>query len=274
MTQIEIIKKKSLKERLDPLKRQKDIWLAGHCIALVFGSLFTITYLFRILLFFKYRSWKWLFLKVNKNYHFISGHRWYHALLRFMPHIFYRSAFIGSMTALGVTTFQDWSDVNPQWYELLASENFQTMLMAGFWFFVGRSSFYRLFPYMILSYLHLSNYQAELKGTEGTEHVTQKNVKLLRLLAYVELIIILALVLDSLLLKDGTSGICLVCYLGFYWLRINFSPYAQATVLDAIALLDSHVPEKYRKQWHKVKDLIHAKDEARQERKEKIKKTA
>ncbi|AQZ13060.1 YGR026W [Zygosaccharomyces parabailii] len=274
MTQIEIIKKKSLKKKIDPLKQQKHIWLAGHSMALAFGGLFALTYAFHVILFFKYRSWKWLFLKMNKNYHFVSGHRWYHAILRCLPHTFYRLSLCGTIAALSVTMHQNWLNVNPQWYEMLASENCQTLLMAALWLFVGRASFYRLFPYLILSYLHVSNYKAELQGTAHTEEVTKKNAKLLRLLAYSELFVILALVLDSLLLKDGTSGLCLVVYLGFYWLRINFSPYAQATVLVVIDHFDKRVPPQYREQWNNIKDFIEAKNKAREERKEKIRKTA
>lgn len=274
MAQVQIIKKKDLKKKRDPLKDERNLWLAGHCMTLGFGLLFTITYLFHVLLFFKYRSWKWLFLRINKNYHFIAGNRWYHSIIRFMPRVFYRMALLGSITALSVTMYQNWASVNPQWYEMLSSENFQNMLIAAMWFFLGRRSFYRLFPYMVLSFLHLTNWQDEIKGTVQNEKVTKRNVHLLRIMAYSELVVLLALTMDCILLKDGTSGICLVIYLAFYWLRINFSPYAQATILDVLAHLDHHVPPKYRPQWNKIKEFMHAKNEARQRRKENIEKTA
>lgn len=274
MTQIQIIQKKDLKKKRDPLKDQRNIWLAGHCLALGFGILFTITYLFHILLFFKYRNWKWLFLRINKDYHFIAGNRWYHSIVRFLPRVFYRMALVGSFVSLGVTMYQNWASINPQWYEMLSAENFQMMIVAALWIFIGRRSFYRLFPYMVLSFLHLTNWQQETKGTVELEEMTKRNVFLLRLLSYSELVVLLALVLDSVLLKDGTSGICLVIYFAFYSLRFNFSPYAQATALDLLGHLDHHVPPKYRPQWDKVKRFIRDKNEARMRRRENIEKTA
>ncbi|GAV51955.1 hypothetical protein ZYGR_0AF04270 [Zygosaccharomyces rouxii] len=273
MAQIQVVKKKDMKKKRDPLKDQKNIWLAGHCLTLGFGTIFTITYLFHVLLFFKYRNWKWLFLRVNKDYHFIAGNRWYHSIVRFLPRVFYRMALVGSIISLSVTMYQNWATANPQWYEMLSSENFQMMILAALWVFVGRRSFYRLFPYMILSFIHLTNSKQEIKGTVEPGKMTKRNVFLLRLLSYSELVVLLALALDSILLKDGTSGICLTIYFAFYWLRFNFSPYAQATALDVLGHLDHHVPPKYRPQWDKVKRFIQAKDEARMRRREKIEKT-
>ncbi|GAV46932.1 hypothetical protein ZYGR_0A05300 [Zygosaccharomyces rouxii] len=274
MTQVQIIRKKDLKKKRDPLKDQKTVWLVGHCMAVGFGLLFTVTYLFHVLLFYKYRSWKWLFLRFNKDYHFIAGNRWYHSIIRFLPRVFYRMALVGSILALSVTMYQNWASINPQWYEMLSSENFQMMIVATLWLLVGRRSFYRLFPYMILSFIHLSNWKEETKGTMSSDKVTKRNVFLLRIMSYSELVVLLALVLDSVLLKDGTSGICLVIYFAFYWLRFNFSPYAQATALDVLGHLDHHVPPKFRPQWDKIKEFIHAKDEARIRRKGNIQKTA
>lgn len=274
MVQVQIIQKKDLKKKRDPLRDQKSIWLAGHCLALGFGILFSITYFFHVSLFFKYRNWKWLFLRVNKDYHFFAGNRWYHYVLRFLPRVFYRMTLVGSILSLSVTMYQNWSQINPQWYEMLSSENFQMMLMAGLWLIIGRRSFYRLFPYMVLSLLHLSNWKDEFKGTVDYKEASKRNILLLRILSYSELVVLFILALDSLLLKDGTSGICLVIYFAFYWLRFNFSPYAQATALDVLGHLDHHVPPKYRPQWDKIRTFIDAKNEERLKRKEKIVKTA
>lgn len=270
---IKVVEKKSHKKKLDALQIQKYIWLAGHAMTLVFGVIFSITYIFHVLLFFKYRSWKWLYLRVNKSYSIIGGHRWYHSLLRFSPQIIYRLSLIGVFLSCGVTSYQNWFGLNPQWYEMLSAENFQSLMVAGLWFF-GRKSIYKLSPFMIISYMHLANWKEETKGSGNKDAITKKNAKILRALAVTEVIIAFALTLDMLLVKDGTSGISLVIYLGIFWLRLNFSTYVQITLLRIMLKFEERVPPKYREQWDFVEKFILMKMEDHKKRRELLARTA
>lgn len=270
---IKVIEKKSGKKKLDAVQIQQYIWLAGHAMTLVFGVIFSITYIFHVLLFFKYRSWKWLYLRVNKSYSIIGGHRWYHSLLRWSPQIMYRLALIGVFLSCGVTSYQNWYGLNPQWYEILSAENFQCLMIAGLWT-LGRKSIYKLTPFMIISYMHLSNWKEETKGLENKDEISKKNAKILRALAITEIIVAFALALDALLFKDGSSGISLVIYLGIYWLRINFSPYVQITVLRILNKFDQRVPPKYKEHWSIVEKFIFMKMDEHRQRREQLAKTA
>ncbi|CCD24705.1 uncharacterized protein NDAI_0D03910 [Naumovozyma dairenensis CBS 421] len=272
---IKIIRKKDPK-KADPLARQKLIWTVGHTMTLVFGALFTLTYFFHVLLFFKYRSWKWLFLRVKKNYSIIKGTRWYHTILRWSPQLLYRLSLIGVFTSGSVTMFQNWNGLNPTWYDLLSSSNFQAMLMALLWFLGGGKSFYKLLPFMILSYMHLldkdNEFNTESKKKE--DQLTMANVHLLHLVSYSEIFIVIALVLDTLLMKNGSSGIMLVIYLGIYWLRLNFSPYAQITLLRILSKFDKKIPPKHKNNWDTIKRFIYAKMKAHERRLQEVGRTA
>lgn len=242
-------------------------------MTLGFGLIFTVTYLFQVCLFYKYRSWKWLFLRLNKDYSFIQGGRWYHSLLRVSPPIIYRLSIIGTFLSCGVTSFQSWGGLNPQWYEMMSTENFQYLLIAVLWFISGQS-IYKICPFMILSYIHLTNYQMEFKGNGAPDKIASKNAIFLRVLALSEIVIAVVLLLDSLLMKDGTAGITLVVYLAIYWLRINFSPYVQVAALKVLLRFDKNIPSKYKDNWAIVKKFIYLKVEAHKKREEELVRTA
>ncbi|CAL9728922.1 hypothetical protein MOUN0_F01816 [Monosporozyma unispora] len=260
---IKVIKKRPKKfgKKVDPVSIQRAIWTAGHLTILIFGLLFSVTYFFHVLLFFKYRSWKWLFLRVNHNYSIIKGHRWYHAVMRFMPELFFRFSLIGVFITSGVTMFQNWSGLKPTWYDLLSSPNFQTTLIAGLWFVGGGKSFYKLLPFMLISFLHLKNRKVEVtKEDEKTfDELTLENKHILHVLAYSEIFILFTLFLDTILLKTGTSGFLLVFYTCFFWLRLNFAPYIQVTVLRLLAKTDKKIPPKYVSYWETFRRFVYAK---------------
>ncbi|QHS73344.1 uncharacterized protein SPAR_G02540 [Saccharomyces paradoxus] len=270
---IEVIRKKDPKKKnqSDPLAKQKLIWKIGHALTLVFGLLFSITYFYHVLIFFKYRSWKWLFLRVNKNYSFIQSKRWYMKLLSWGPQIMYRLSLIGVFMSESVTMQQNWVGLNPTWNDLLSSENFHTLLIACLWFFGGGKSFYKILPYMILSYLHLTKMNYELNADkEERIPLTPRDKKMLHLLAYSELFVILALTLDTVLFKTGTSGFMLVIYVGIYWLRLNFSPYAQVAVLELLVKSEKYVPKKYRGKWQVIKNFVYMKMKEHGKRTEEV----
>lgn len=270
---IKIIQKKSTKKTLDPLQIQKIVWLVGHGMTIGFGLLYSITYVFQSLLFFKYRSWKWLFLRMNKTYSFIGGQRWYHSLLRWTPQLMYRLAIVGIFMSFGVTSYQNTRGLHPQWFEMLSAENFQYLLIAFFWLFT-RASIYKLCPFLLLSYMHLSNWKQEVDGMKNQDEITQKNAKVLRAIAVSEAMVAVALTLDTIFLSSGSSGIVLVVYLGIYWLRINFSPYVQVTLLRILTKFDQRVPPKFKDNWEIIKKFIYVKIQDHERRKVEIEKTA
>lgn len=261
---IKVIKKRTNRfgKRADAVSVQKLIWTSGHAAVLVFGILFSLTYFYHSVFFFKYRSWKWLFLRVKSNYSIIKGQRWYHSILRFMPHIFYRLSLIGLFTASGVTMFQNWSGLKPTWYDLLSAPNFQTTIIAGLWFISGGESFYKILPFMINSFIHLTNRKLEFTQDDEKifDELTLKNKHILHVLAYSEIFILFRLFLDTLLLKTGTSGFLFVFYTCFFWLRLNFAPYTQVTVLRLIAKVDKKIPPKYASYWETFKRFVFIKN--------------
>lgn len=260
---IKVIKKKTNKfgKKTDPITIQRAVWTVGHSIVLICGLLFSLTYFFHVLFFFKYRSWKWLFLRINHNYSIIKGQRWYHSLLRFVPELLYRTSLIGVFMASGVTMVQNWSGLKPTWYDLLSAPNFQTTLIAALWFIAGGKSFYKLLPFMIISFMHLSNRKTEFEKAdkETFNELTLKNKTLLQVLAYSEAFTVFTLLLDTLLLKTGTSGFLFVFYTCIFWLRLNFEPYTQVTVLRFLAKLDKKIPPKYATYWETIRRFIYSK---------------
>ncbi|CCK70132.1 uncharacterized protein KNAG_0D03860 [Huiozyma naganishii CBS 8797] len=277
---IKIVKKRSKnrfgKNKADALKVQRLFWLTGHSVTLVCGLLFGVTYFFHVLLFFKYRSWKWLFLRVNENYSVIKGHRWYHSILRSTPQLLYRMSLIGVFSASGVTMYQNWGGLRPTWFDLLSSANFQATIIAVLWFLGGGKSIYRLLPFMILSFIHLKHYKTEFEteDRESVEKLSLENKELLHLIAYSEVFIAVTLLLDTLLMKNGETGFMFVIYAGFYWIRLNFSLYTQATVIRLLNKFEKKVPPKYYKQWNVVKKFLIGKVKNRKDNIEKATKNA
>ncbi|CCF58971.1 hypothetical protein KAFR_0F03750 [Kazachstania africana CBS 2517] len=274
---IQVIRKKSEAKNLsDPLQRQKLAWTIGHVLTLGCGVLFSVTYFFHVLLFFKYRSWKWLFLRANKGYSIIHGGRWYHHVLRGSPTILFRLSLIGVFVTWAVTFIQDYQGSNPTWNDLLGVENFQALLIALLWFVGGGRSFYKLLPFMILSYMHLINKNNEFKKDSKDEDVkvTRENVKLLHLIAYSEVLVAVTLLLDAILFKTGTSGFMFVIYCCIYWLRLNFSPYAQVTLLRILSKFDKKIPPAHKHKWNTVKKFFFMRMKQHEKRKDIAKRTA
>ncbi|SMN22484.1 similar to Saccharomyces cerevisiae YGR026W Putative protein of unknown function [Maudiozyma saulgeensis] len=270
---IQVIRKKAKSGKVaDPLAKQKLVWTIGHFLTITCGLIFSITYFFHVLIFFKYRSWKWLFLRVNKNYVFFTGAKWYNKLLKWTPQILYRFALIGVIMANGITMYQNWSHLNPTWFDLLAAENFQSLAIAGLWLIGGGKSFYRLLPFMILSYMHLTNRKHEFTSDDKKidEQKSIDNKHLLHIVAYSEIIVIMALILDTLLMKNGSAGFLLVAYSSIYWLRLNFSSYAQVTVLRILDKFGKHVPAKYREKWDSIRNFLYGKIKERSDRRKKV----
>ena len=270
---IQVIRKKSKQTKAkDPLAKQKLLWTVGHVLTFACGVAFSLTYFYHVSIFYKYRNWKWLFLRVSKNYAFFKGTKWYWRLASWAPQILYRLSLCGVLLAEGVTMYQNWSHLNPTWFDLLAAENFQSLAVATLWLVGGGKSFYRLLPFMILSYLHITSRTHEFTSDDKQldRQKSLDNKHLLHVVAYSEIIVIFALLLDTLLMKSGSSGFLLVAYSSLYWLRLNFSAYAQVTVLRIVEKLDKKVPAKHRDSWESVKNFLYAKIKERSDRRVQV----
>lgn len=271
---ISVIRKRSAKSKKDPLFKQKVLWTAGHFLCLICGLYFTLGYFFQVLLFFKYRDWHYLYLR-RSTYSMIEGTGWKKALNRMSWKIAYKLAFLGFGTSGWITMHQNWHGMNPTWYDLLGSENFQYLMIDALWILSPNSSFYRLLPFMILSYVHLSSKDFEFTVPAGSDQkkedkISMANAHTLDLVAYSELFVVVALLLDVIFMKDGSSGLCMTIYLSIYWLRLQFSPYVQTAVLRILLKLDVIVPPPYQKTWDRIKQFVYAKLKEKKARKDML----
>ncbi|SCU90729.1 LANO_0D09758g1_1 [Lachancea nothofagi CBS 11611] len=254
-----IIRKKS-KAKVDPLARQKVVWTIGHCLTLGLGVIYALFYLYQCLTSYRYRSWKTLFLIAKPPHN--KPTTWSRWLWRLMPQLTYRLSLVGVLASHAVTSYQNWSTLNPSWYDLLSKENFQSILIATLWLF-SRASLFKLVPFVLISFLHLT-VKDHTENAQEVEEEKSKDVKpadttatILHIIAYSELIVAVALIFDTLTLRDGTAGFVLVLYMSVYWLRLNFSPYAQETLLRLVLKADKNVPPKYEPQWKEVKQFLY-----------------
>lgn len=212
------------KKQPKPKPVKKYVWTAGHSLTLIFGSIYLGLY------FAKY----------------ILRNKWY-----WTPRIAYRLSFIGVLMAYSVTVLTTFGKIIPSYYTLLATENFQNLLLAFVWL-ISRPSAFKLVPFFIISILQFSdrfNIKPLLKFQDS----------LVDLITISEVFVFVALLFDTLIFR-GTSGYALAIYTGFYWLRINFSPYTQAFILKVIRGIDTKImakqsPENQAK-WQKLKDFV------------------
>ncbi|AEY95091.1 FABR032Wp [Eremothecium gossypii FDAG1] len=256
MVKKEVIRKKR-KPQQDPVVRQKLIWTVGHVMTLTCGLIFTCACVYNVLFFYRHWGWSrllpsWLVpsrLLSFSKYGLVPHHGiGYWAAKTGVP-ASYRLALVGVLLSHGVTSWQNWARLNPTYYDLLSKDNFQNLLIATLWLF-SRSSFYKLVPFIITSYLHLTK-----KQSASDDETTKQNSMLLHLIAYSELVVLISLLWDTLLFR-GASGFALVFYLAIYWLKLNFSPYVQTTVLRILSKLKRVVPASQRERWDAVQDFL------------------
>ena len=251
---MKVIRKKDSK--VDIKAKQRAIWIVGHYLTLVLGALYVLYAFKHNLTVYKRRSWKTLFLLAKRNVHKVTwkNSTWSQYLISWYPNLCYQGSLLGVFMSYGVTDYQKWSNTSPSFYDLLSSENSQGIMMASLWMVSRRSSF-KLFPLMIVSYLHISK-KDEVKNPEISE-ITLKNAKLLHLMAYSELIVILTLAVNTLLFKEAISGFVLLFTIAIFWLRLNFSPYTQATLLKLLLKVDKKVPESQKEKWNFIKGFLY-----------------
>ncbi|AET38150.1 uncharacterized protein Ecym_2418 [Eremothecium cymbalariae DBVPG len=248
MVKKQVIRKKPKADGTDLVVKQKLIWTVGHICTLVFGLYFAFYSIYRLAFFYRYRSWKTLFLTARRH---ISGRHfsWLKWLAGFTPNVAYRLSLVGVLASHGITTWQSWADLSPTYYDLLCTDNFQNLLIATLWLFT-RTSFYKLVPFIIVSYLHLTK-----KKNTSEQDITRQNSSLLHVVAYSEIVVLVSLFMDTLMFR-GTSGFAFVFYLAIYWLKVNFSPYVQNTVLRILSKFDKAIPGSQQGKWNSAKNFL------------------
>lgn len=212
-------KKKLVRKNKDHSKIKYQVWLAGHCMCLVFG---TVTFVWQTL---------WL-----RNAYYINS-------------IAYRLALLGAFLALGSTTAHKYGlQYLPPLTTFLSQQNFQFLILSMVWCFTFKSVL-KIIPFFLISLLQV----AENKKIA----VVQKQADFLaQLIVYDELLLIVYLLLRTIFFRN-TSGFQLVLKLVFLWLRILFDPTTSDMFLFVVQKLDGKVStvknEKVQMVWKKVK---------------------
>lgn len=222
----EQMKGKKLRKIVKPKKSNaKLIWLVGHLMTLGFGIFYSLFYI------------------QKKSQH------------RFVPWLSYKLTIIGIWLSY-VISIQSQYNVKslPHYTTLIATENFQYLLLSIIWF-CNRNSMFKILPYMIVSLLHIaSNYN--LKA------ILEFEKQLSAVVLYNELYLFLLLTVDTLLCR-GTSGYGLVTYCMFMWLRVLQSENTRFFLYDNLNKLDSTISktknEKVKKVWLEIKKFLSSK---------------
>lgn len=214
--------KKLRKINKPPKSYAKSIWLVGHIMTLGFGVFYSLYYFQR------------------KSQH------------RLVPWVCYKLTLMGVWTAY-VTSIQSQYNIKslPHYTTLVATENFQYLLLSVMWFF-NRNSFFKILPFMIVSLLQIAT---SCKLTAVLKLETQ----LSKVVLYDELFLFVLLLVDTLLLR-GTSGYGLVTYCMFMWLRILQSENTRFFLYDNLIKLDSQISKiknpKVQQGWLGVKKFL------------------
>lgn len=212
--------------KVNPLKYK--IWLIGHILALIFGS---ISFIFQIF---------WL-----PNYYYINS-------------ISYRISLIGSIIALTSTFSHKFGLHNlPNIGTLLSHQNFQYLILAITWIFTFKSIF-KILPYFILALLHIGN-------LKKINFIIKESEFLASVIAYDELILICYLLIRTLFFRNS-SGYQLTLFLIFYWLRILYNKETTNLFNSIIDRLDGQMSNvknpKVQHYWYKTKTFIKQKQQS------------
>ena len=214
--------KKLRKIEKPPKSYSKRIWLVGHIMTLSFGVFYSIYYLQR------------------KSQH------------RFVPWACYKLTLIGVWTAY-LTSIQSQYNIKslPHYTTLIATENFQYLLLSVMWFF-NRNSLFKILPFMIVSLLQVAT-------TCQLTAILKLETQLSKVVLYDELFLFVLLLVDTLLLR-GSSGYGLVTYCMFMWLRILQSENTRFFLYDNLIKFDAHISKiknpKVQEGWLGVKKFL------------------
>lgn len=214
---------KKLRKIAKPAKSYaKTIWLAGHLMTLGFGLFYTMFYIQR------------------KSQH------------RLIPWVCYKLTLIGVWASYLVSIQSQYNIKSlPHYTALIATENFQYLLLSVVWFF-NRNSLFKILPYMVVSLLQVAS-------SQNLTAILNLELQLSKVVLYDELFLFLLLFVDTLLFR-GTSGYGLVTYCMFMWLRILQSENTRFFLYAHLIKFDSQISkiknEKVQEGWSKVKKFL------------------
>ncbi|KAH3663372.1 hypothetical protein OGAPHI_005362 [Ogataea philodendri] len=173
-----------------------------------------------------------------------------HKLL--IPRICYRLSFTGVWISYSVAIASQFNRKSlPSYFTLMATENFQYLVLSVAWFF-GRSSFFKLAPYILISTLQLASH-FHIKPILKADSLFEKAI------LYDQIFVFAVLVVDTLLMR-GNSGFGLVIYAMFFWLRLLYSEDTRFFLYSVINKLDSVMSKqknpKVVETWSEVKKFL------------------
>lgn len=209
----------------DGLKLLKTVWLAGHGLTLVFGTLYSLYYMKR------------------KTHGF------------FIPWLSYKLALVGVWMAYTISIQTQYNIKSlPSYSVLIATENFQYLLLSVVWFF-NRNSLFKILPFMVVSMLQLAQ---KFKMVP----ILKLQKQLSALVLYNELFLFFLLFVDTLLLR-GTSGYGLVLYCMFMWLRLlqseNTRMFLYSNIIKFDGLMAKIKNPKVQHFWTVIKTFLSTK---------------
>ncbi|OUM52366.1 hypothetical protein BVG19_g1548 [[Candida] boidinii] len=218
--------KKILRKKVkQPFPLKKYAWLVGHGVTIVFSIIYFSYYFTR---------------------------RSHSSIIAFLS---YKLAICGVWSSYTASILSQFNKKSlPSYYVLLATVNFQYLLLSILWFF-NRASAYKILPFFIVSVLQLS-----LKF--NVQPILSMDSQLKLVIAYDEIFVFVILFFDTLLLR-GTSGFGLVIYAMFFWLRMLYSESTRFLVFSVLIKFDGVISkvqnEKVQSIWNNMKDKISAK---------------
>lgn len=200
----------------------KPLWLAGHVMTLFFGVLYALFYVQR------------------KS----QG--------RLVPWCCYKLTLAGIWLSYAISIQSQFNIKSlPHYTSLIATENFQFLLLSIFWAF-NRSSLFKILPFLIISLLQLAT-AFKLDAVLKCERI------LCGVLLYNSMFLLLLLLVDTLLLR-GTSGYGLMVYVLFMWLRILQSENTRFFIYSQLVKFDTSITKVKNKHvqeaWTSVKKFL------------------
>lgn len=218
--------KKILRKKVkQPFPILKYAWLGGHGVTIAFSIIYFLYYFTR---------------------------RSHSSIIAFLS---YKLAICGVWSSYTASILSQFNKKSlPSYYVLLATVNFQYLLLSVLWFF-NRSSAFKILPFLIVSILQLS-----LKF--NIKPILSMDSTLKLVIAYDEIFLFVILFFDTLLLR-GTSGFGLVIYAMFFWLRMLYSESTRYLVFSVLIKFDGLVSkiknEKVQSIWSNIKTKISTK---------------
>lgn len=179
--------------------------------------------------------------------------------------ICYRLIWIYSTVAYSLSLYQRFQGEIPSFYVLLEMDSFQYGALGFFWLFTSHH-FIKILPFAVFALLQGSEFIATdvMPGSSLAKKIQDFQAKysneLMVKTTYINLLIILRLVLDLLLIKNGAL-LSLGVFAFYFRIRIAYSEITQNVLKDLeqkidVAVSKPKTPKKIKDIWAKVKDML------------------